>query len=166
MRTTGSLLSATRSALWPGAPKSCSHCSGALTELDGIGPKTAKNFEHLGIEKPRDLLFTLPQSGIDRAVKASVQDAVLPDVVTVEVEIGMHVPPRSRGRPYHIHVRDDKLEFRLVFFHAHGDYLQKQLPTGQRRVVSGKVEMFDGLAQMVHPRLYAALVARVRNSDV
>jgi ATP-dependent DNA helicase RecG len=123
----------------------------ALTELDGIGPKTAKNFEHLGIEKPRDLLFTLPQSGIDRAVKASVRDAVLPDVVTVEVEIGMHVPPRSRGRPYHIHVRDDKLEFRLVFFHAHGDYLQKQLPTGQRRVVSGKVEMFDGLAQMVHP---------------
>ncbi|MEP3345968.1 MAG: ATP-dependent DNA helicase RecG [Litoreibacter sp.] len=123
----------------------------ALTELDGVGPKIAKNFEQLGVEKPRDLLFTLPQSGVDRAVKASVQDAVLPDVVTVEVEIGMHVPPRTRGRPYHVHVRDDKLEFRLVFFHAHGDYLQKQLPTGQRRVVSGKVEMFDGQAQMVHP---------------
>ncbi|SHE72310.1 ATP-dependent DNA helicase RecG [Litoreibacter ascidiaceicola] len=123
----------------------------ALTELEGVGPKTAKHFEQLGIEKPRDLLFTLPQSGVDRAVKASVQDAVLPAVVTVEVEIGMHVPPRSRGRPYHVHVRDEKLEFRLVFFHAHGDYLQKQLPTGQRRVVSGKVEIFDGQAQMVHP---------------
>ncbi|WP_394197892.1 ATP-dependent DNA helicase RecG [Litoreibacter albidus] len=123
----------------------------ALTELDGVGPKIAKNFEHLAIEKPRDLIFTLPLSGVDRAVKSSVQDAVLPGVVTVEVEIGMHFPPRSRGRPYHVHVRDEKLEFRLVFFHAHGDYLQKQLPTGQRRVVSGKVEMFDGLAQMVHP---------------
>ncbi|EPX79095.1 ATP-dependent DNA helicase RecG [Litoreibacter arenae] len=123
----------------------------ALTELEGVGPKTAKHFEQLGIEKPRDLLMTLPQSGIDRAVKASVQDAVLPDVITVEVEIGMHVPPRSRGRPYHVHVRDEKLEFRLVFFHARGDYLQKQLPSGQRRVVSGKVEMFDGQAQMVHP---------------
>ncbi|SFR48498.1 ATP-dependent DNA helicase RecG [Litoreibacter janthinus] len=130
-----------------------------LTELEGVGPKTAKHFEQLGIEKPRDLLFTLPQSGIDRAVRKSVQDANLPDVVTVEVEIGMHVPPRSRGRPYHIHVRDDKLEFRLVFFHAHGDYLQKQLPTGQRRVVSGKVEMFDGQAQMVHPD-YMLPVAR------
>ncbi|WP_298256039.1 ATP-dependent DNA helicase RecG [uncultured Litoreibacter sp.] len=123
----------------------------ALTELDGIGPKTAKNFEHLRIEKPRDLLFTLPQSGIDRALKESVQDAILPDVVTVEVEIGMHVPPRSRGRPYHIHVTDKTLEFRLIFFHAHGDYLKKQLPTGQRRVVSGRVEIFDGQAQMVHP---------------
>ena len=25
------------------------------------------------------------------------------------------------------------------------------LPTGQRRLVSGKVELFDGIAQMVHP---------------
>ena len=123
----------------------------SLTELDGIGPKTAKNFEPLGVEKPRDLLFTLPHSGIDRAVKASVQDAFLPATVTVEVEIGMHVPARSKGRPYNIHVRDAQLEFRLVFFHARGDYLQRMLPTGQRRVVSGKVEMFDGLAQMVHP---------------
>jgi ATP-dependent DNA helicase RecG len=31
------------------------------------------------------------------------------------------------------------------------DYLQKLLPTGQRRLVSGKVELFDGIAQMVHP---------------
>ena len=28
---------------------------------------------------------------------------------------------------------------------------KKLLPTGQRRVVSGKVELFDGIAQMVHP---------------
>ncbi|PTX55812.1 ATP-dependent DNA helicase RecG [Litoreibacter ponti] len=122
-----------------------------LTELDGVGPKMAANFAHMGVEKPRDLLFTLPQSGVDRALKASVRDVVLPDVVTVEVEIGMHVPPRQKGRPYHVHVRDAELEFRLVFFHARGDYLQKQLPTGQRRIVSGKVEMFDGMAQMVHP---------------
>jgi ATP-dependent DNA helicase RecG len=38
-----------------------------------------------------------------------------------------------------------------VFFHAREDWLKRQLPTGQRRVVSGKVELFDGIAQMVHP---------------
>ncbi|MEM6408050.1 MAG: ATP-dependent DNA helicase RecG [Pseudomonadota bacterium] len=124
---------------------------GALTRLDGIGPKTAQNFASLHVEKPRDLLFTLPGSGVNRARKTSIRDAVLPAVITVEVEIGMHVPPRQKGRPYHVHVRDAQTEFRLVFFHARGDYLQKQLPTGQRRVVSGKVEMFDSMAQMVHP---------------
>jgi ATP-dependent DNA helicase RecG len=47
--------------------------------------------------------------------------------------------------------RDSAIEFQLVFFHARPEYLQKLLPTGQRRVVSGKVELFDGIAQMVHP---------------
>ncbi|WP_298290995.1 ATP-dependent DNA helicase RecG [uncultured Litoreibacter sp.] len=122
-----------------------------LTKLDGVGPKTATLFEQLHIEKPKDLLLTLPGSGIDRARKASIRDAILPGTVTVEVEIGMHVPARQKGRPYHVHVRDAQTEFRLVFFHARGDYLQKQLPTGQRRVISGKVEMFDNMAQMVHP---------------
>ena len=48
-------------------------------------------------------------------------------------------------------MRDAQTEFQLVFFHARGDYLQKLLPTGQRRLVSGRVELFDGIAQMVHP---------------
>lgn len=48
-------------------------------------------------------------------------------------------------------VQDERTTFQLVFFRAHGDYLQKQLPTGQRRIVSGKVELFDGVAQIVHP---------------
>ncbi len=122
-----------------------------LTKLDGVGPKTATLFEQLHVEKPKDLLLTLPGSGIDRSRKASIRDAVLPGTVTVEVEIGMHVPAQQKGRPYHVHVQDAATEFRLVFFHARGDYLQKQLPTGQRRVVSGKVEMFDNMAQMVHP---------------
>ncbi|MGB5869312.1 MAG: ATP-dependent DNA helicase RecG, partial [Albidovulum sp.] len=48
-------------------------------------------------------------------------------------------------------VRDAEIEFQLVFFHARGDWLEKQLPTGQRRLISGKLEIFDGIAQMVHP---------------
>ncbi len=124
---------------------------GSLTTLPGIGDKTAMAFEGLHVDKPKDLLFTLPQSGIDRAIVATVQGQPLPKVITVEVEIGAHVPPKSRGRPYHVHVNDARAEFRLIFFHARGDYLQRQLPTGQRRVVSGKVEMFDHMAQMVHP---------------
>lgn len=124
---------------------------GSLTSLPGVGEKTAHAFEGLDIEKPRDVLFTLPQSGIDRTPVPTVQGQPLPKTLTVEVEVGMHVPPKSKGRPYHVHVRDAAAEFRLVFFHARGDYLQKQLPTGQKRIVSGKVEMFDHIAQMVHP---------------
>ncbi|MDE3078931.1 MAG: ATP-dependent DNA helicase RecG [Paracoccaceae bacterium] len=123
----------------------------SLETLEGVGPRTAENLAGLGIEKPRDLLFTLPYSGVDRSRRASIREVPLPGIVTVEVVVGSHQPPRAKGRPYRIFVRDAQVEFQLVFFHARGDYLQKLLPTGQRRVVSGKVELFDGVGQMVHP---------------
>ncbi|MGB8813379.1 MAG: ATP-dependent DNA helicase RecG, partial [Paracoccaceae bacterium] len=122
-----------------------------LETLDGIGPKSARAFAALGVEKPKDLLFLLPHSGIDRARRASIRDVVPPTTVTVEVTVGGHFPPRTKGRPYRIMVRDEAFEFQLVFFHARADYLTKLLPTGQKRLVSGRVEIFDGIAQMVHP---------------
>lgn len=122
-----------------------------LETLEGVGPKTAKTLETLHISKPRDLLFTLPHSGIDRRKRDTVQGADLPGTVTVEVTVGRHDPPRSRGRPYRIQVEDSSVAFQLVFFNGRDDYLNRVLPTGARRVVSGKVELFDGMAQMVHP---------------
>ncbi len=122
-----------------------------LETLEGVGPKIARAFAGLGVERPKDLLFLLPHSAIDRARKASVRDVVPPCTVTVEVEVGLHIPPRTKGRPYRVMVRDTQLEFQLVFFHARADYLTKLLPTGQKRLVSGRVELFDGIAQMVHP---------------
>ncbi|MDD9723967.1 ATP-dependent DNA helicase RecG [Roseovarius sp. SK2] len=122
-----------------------------LETLEGVGPKTAKTLEALHISRPRDLLFTLPHSGIDRRKRDTVQGADLPGTVTVEVLVGRHDPPRSRGRPYRIQVEDTQVAFQLVFFNGRDDYLNRVLPTGARRVVSGKVELFDGMAQMVHP---------------
>ena len=123
----------------------------SLETLDGVGPKTAKALGPLGIEKPKDFLFLLPHTGVDRGRKASIRDVVAPATVTVEVEVGLHLPPKQKGRPYRILVRDAQLEFQLVFFHAREPYLRDLLPTGQRRVVSGKIEIFDGIGQMVHP---------------
>jgi ATP-dependent DNA helicase RecG len=122
-----------------------------LETLEGVGEKTAKAFGGLGIERPKDLLYLLPHSGVDRSRKNSVREVNLPAVVTVEITVGLHLPPRMKGRPYRVMVRDQALEFQLVFFHARGDYLTKLLPTGQKRVVSGRVELFDGIAQMTHP---------------
>ena len=124
---------------------------GALTALDGIGPKAAQFLAQTGIERPRDLLFTLPTSGVDRQLRNSIRDIVAPGTATVEVEVGLHQPSRSKGKPYRVIVQDAATSFQLVFFHARADYLHKLLPTGQRRIVSGKVEIFDGIAQMVHP---------------
>jgi ATP-dependent DNA helicase RecG len=122
-----------------------------LETLEGVGPKSAQNMAALAIEKPRDVLFTLPYSGVDRRKRDTVQGAEIPGVVTVEVTVGRHTAPQRRGGPYRVYVEDAATAFPLVFFHARDEYLRRILPTGSRRVVSGKVELFDGMAQMVHP---------------
>ena len=124
--------------------------AGAET-LQGVGPKTAQNLSQIGIETPRDLLFSLPYSLVDRRRRDTIRGVELPATVTVEVTVGRHRPARNRGGAYRIHVEDAETEFQLVFFHGRSRYLEAQLPEGARRVVSGKLELFDGLAQMVHP---------------
>ncbi|WP_321828585.1 ATP-dependent DNA helicase RecG [Thalassovita sp.] len=122
-----------------------------LETLQGVGPKTAQHLGALHISRPRDLIFTLPHSGVDRSPRESVQGALPGDVVTVEVTVGAHKAPRNRGGAYRVTVEDEQVAFQLVFFHARSNYLQSILPEGARRVISGKVEMFDGVVQMVHP---------------
>ena len=122
-----------------------------LTTLDGIGKKNANYLNSIGIEKPRDLIFTLPYTGVERQKVNSVNDAALPKTLTVEVQIVEHVVPKLKSQPYKVMVLDAETKFGLVFFHVRKEYLKKTLPVGERRVVSGKVELFDGFAQMVHP---------------
>ncbi|WP_432450139.1 ATP-dependent DNA helicase RecG [Aliiroseovarius marinus] len=123
----------------------------ALETLGGIGPKTAKSLETLGITLPRDLLFWLPTAGIDRKFRASVTEVQAGDMATVEVEVGAHRPGRTRSAPYRVEVRDALSTFELVFFHASSRWLTQQLPEGAKRVISGKVEHFEGRVQIVHP---------------
>ncbi|MFD3189111.1 ATP-dependent DNA helicase RecG [Sedimentitalea sp. HM32M-2] len=122
-----------------------------LETLEGVGPKTAGLLGQLGIETPRDLLFSLPYAVVDRRRRDTIKGADLPTTLTVQVTVGAHQPPRNRGGAYRILVSDAAADFQLVFFHARAEYLNRVLPQGADRVVSGKLELFDGMAQMVHP---------------
>lgn len=135
----------------PGRPEILWPLFAEVSSLPGIGEKTAKLYARLGAERVRDLVFTAPHGVIDRRPRASIAGAPLEEIATVEAEIGEHHPPRIKGRPYRVMARDSGAEFILTFFHAREEWLRKQLPTGQRRVVSGRVEIFDGVMQMTHP---------------
>ena len=134
-----------------GRPEALFPLFAELTTLDGIGPKTAKHLAQIDVTRPRDLLFLLPHAAVDRRRRDSIAGMEFPAIATVEVEVGAHRAPRSRGGAYRVTVSDAQTDFQLVFFHARSDYLQRLLPPGSRRVVSGRVELFDGTAQMPHP---------------
>jgi ATP-dependent DNA helicase RecG len=122
-----------------------------LKSLPGVGAKTAKALGALRIEAPRDLLYTLPHTVLERRRVASVREAVPPEVVTVAVEVVGHAPAPRRGRPHVVTVRDAGTTLQLVYFHAAPDWLNRLLPAGQRRVVSGRLDHYDGMARIVHP---------------
>ncbi|MEM1388641.1 MAG: ATP-dependent DNA helicase RecG [Pseudomonadota bacterium] len=134
-----------------GRPEQLFPLFAGIETLPGVGPRVAEALGRMAIEKPRDLIFTLPHSVIDRRRSDTVLGVDLPAVLTVEVTVGRHLPSRTKSAPYRIEVEDARTTWQVVFFHVRGDYLTRQLPTGQRRLLSGKVEFFDGVAQMVHP---------------
>lgn len=122
-----------------------------LETLPGIGKKSAQTLAHMDVERPRDLIFTLPHTGIERRRVETVQAGPFPSVMTVLVTVNRHLPPTARGRPYRVEVTDAATTITLVYFHARKEYLMSLLPPGAQRIVSGRVELYDGQAQMPHP---------------
>lgn len=123
-----------------------------LTALPGIGPKNAKLFEKLiGGAKVVDLLWHKPVDFVDRSHSPSLKDAENGKIVTVEVEILKHTPNGRAGLPYRVKATDGTASLDLVFFNAKKDWIEKQLPLGSVRLISGTVEFYQGQAQMVHP---------------
>ncbi|MGC2811510.1 MAG: ATP-dependent DNA helicase RecG, partial [Bradyrhizobium sp.] len=128
-----------------------------VTSLAGVGPKQDKLFRYLlgRDETPRlvDLLLHLPTSVIDRRARPRIRDAVPGTVVTLEVTVDRHRPaPGGRSRaPYLVYASDDSGDVVLTYFRAQPGYVEKLLPVGSKRYVSGTLQMFDGIPQIVHP---------------
>jgi ATP-dependent DNA helicase RecG len=128
-----------------------------VTSLSGVGPRQDKLFRYLldRDETPRivDLLLHLPVSVIDRRARPKIRDAEVGTVVTLEVTVDRHRPPpggRSRA-PHLVYASDDTGDVVLTYFRAHPGQVEKLLPVGAKRFVSGTAQMFDGTLQIVHP---------------
>jgi ATP-dependent DNA helicase RecG len=125
--------------------------------LPGVGPKIGKLIDRLldrsGGARVIDLLFHLPYATLDRRARPKIRDAAWDAIATLEVRVAEHRPPpnaRSKA-PFKVLVEDDTGDVELVFFLANHEWIRKQLPLGATRWVSGKLEMWDGHLQMVHP---------------
>src|SRR6202142_2100559 len=128
-----------------------------VTSLAGVGPKQDKLFRYLlgRNETPRlvDLLLHLPASVIDRRARPKIRDVVPGTVVTLEVTVDRHRPTPSRNAraPHLVYASDDTGDVVLTYFRAQPGYVEKLLPVGSKRYVSGTLQMFDGVPQIVHP---------------
>ncbi len=140
-----------------------------ITTLKGVGPAAGKTLEKLlrfsslmpdkaaaGLPRIRDLLFHLPSDVLDRSYMPPILAAEAGRVATFKVLVLEHQGPpthvrKGRRIPFRVRVTDGAGEMTLVFFHPDNSYIQKQLPVGSERVISGRLERFDGYLQMPHP---------------
>jgi ATP-dependent DNA helicase RecG len=125
--------------------------------LPGVGPKNAKLFDKL-LDRPQgarvvDVLFHLPYAALDRRARPKIGDAIPDTIVTFEARVAEHRdPPSPRSKaPFKVIVEDDTGDVTLVFFHANPDWIRSRLPVGATRWISGKLELWDGMRQIVHP---------------
>ena len=137
--------------------------------LTGIGPRLVLLLKKClalppGITEPRvvDLLWHMPTGVIDRRAEPQLAAAVPGTIVTLCLRVLKHKPP-PRGNnkaPYKVTCEDDTGRIDLVFFHAERKFIEKQLPVGELRFVSGRIERYGEALQMAHPDYIVSPEAR------
>src|SRR5262245_56202505 len=124
----------------------------AAKSLAGIGPRMEILLRKAlrlppGASEPRiiDLLWHTPTGVIDRRATPTVAEAVPGTIATLERRVLRHKPvPRGNTRaPYKVTCEDESGRIDLVFFHAEHKFIERQLPTGTMRTVSGRIESYN-----------------------
>jgi ATP-dependent DNA helicase RecG len=132
-----------------------------VTELGGVGTHLSKMLVKVAGPDIVDMLWHLPVALLDRRYTPKIAELKQACVATLELTIDRHEPGRGRF-PYRVRCRDETGFIELVFFNVRGPYLLRQLPVGEKRLVSGRVEFYNGLPQMSHPDAILPVTARDR----
>jgi ATP-dependent DNA helicase RecG len=140
--------------------------------LNGIGPRLLVLLRKAlalppGVTQPRvvDLLWHMPTGVVDRRAEPSVAEALPGTIATLKVRVLKHRgPPKGNTKaPYKVSCEDETGRLDLVFFHAERRFIEAQLPEGEIRYVSGRVERYGDTLQMSHPDY---IVAPERRADL
>jgi ATP-dependent DNA helicase RecG len=147
-------------------PPSLAPLFASARALKGVGPRIEGLLNRLVAPRHQgaharavDLLWHLPVGIVDRALIPRIADARAGEMATLAVTVAEHRPGGGRGgrrAPYRVLVEDDSGALELVYFKADPAYLKRLLPVGSQKLISGKLEAYDGSLQMPHPDHVAA----------
>ena len=136
--------------------------------LDGVGPRLQQLLKkalrlppHLDAARVIDLLWHTPTAVIDRRAEPSLAEAVPGTIVTLAVHVLKHLAPSATSKaPYRVRCetapgRDGAQNgggrIDLIFFRAENRFIERQLPVGSTRLISGRLEQYADSWQMPHP---------------
>ena len=131
----------------------------SLHSIKGVGDKLAALLARFfGAPEGQDaialdLLMHMPSGTVDRRRQVGIAEAYLNQIVTLRLHVDRHqAPPQGRPNvPHRVFAHDETGEVQLVFFRAQGGWVEKTLPVGEERYVSGQIGFFNGEKQITHP---------------
>lgn len=121
-----------------------------VTSLKGVGARVAPLLTKLAGPLVRDVLFLSP-SGLILRRPAKAATAVEGMVGVFDVTIDRLIAPHKPGVPIRVRAYDDTGFVHLVWFGGSPQHIERLVPRGERRLVSGRVERFNNEVQIVHP---------------
>lgn len=122
-----------------------------IDTLAGVGSKFAKRFQVLCGSCIVDLLWHLPTHVNYRPLVREISPKISGTLGTLCMEIDEHIPPAGRRQPYRVTGHMGAQPIELVFFNYKGTYLTEQLPVGQTRWISGRLDWQAGQLKILHP---------------
>ena len=124
-----------------------------VSTLKGVGPKILPLVQKLAGPLVRDVLFLSPSGLIVRRPMTAV-NAVEGQVGIFEVMIDRLIVPGKPGVPIKVRASDDTGFVHMIWFGGSAQHIERLLPKGQKRLVTGKVERYLAEVQIVHPDIY------------
>jgi ATP-dependent DNA helicase RecG len=119
--------------------------------LKGVGPALAKPLRKLALDRAVDLLFHLPTGAIDRKRVDELDPQDSGRVITIDLVPTSYRASAGRG-PFRVGATDAAGNIlNLVYFGGNPGWAKKLLPIGEKRTVSGKLELYGQDMQMIHP---------------
>jgi ATP-dependent DNA helicase RecG len=129
----------------------------SLRSFKGVGPQLGALLNRFFGSEGQDaialdLLVHMPVGSVDRRRMEGVARTFVGHIATLRLHIDRHVaPPRGGKQPHRVFAHDETGEVQLVYFGNHGGWVEKQLPVGEERYVSGTIGFFQGMKQISHP---------------
>jgi ATP-dependent DNA helicase RecG len=122
--------------------------------LKGVGPQIAKPLARLGLARAVDLLFHLPTGWIDRKAVETLDERDVGQIITITVTPSEYRMSGSSRAPARVVAADAAGNVvSLVFFGGSSGWAKKQLPLGEPKAISGKLDRYDQWLQIVHPEV-------------
>ncbi len=121
-----------------------------IENVKGVGAKRASALKDAEILTLGDLLYYLPRRYLDRTQILPMARAPIGQEVTLIGQVSQtRFIPGSRPR-FVMVVADETDDITCTFFQG-GRYLQRNFTVGDELAISGKVDLFQGRRQIVHP---------------